>query len=472
MKPSHLSARVSLVASCIGLFVVGCDAPIDSFQPNSIFARRMELNESIEMAEPLSDTDRLLREWFGTPDQPRWPEFLTENQSNETRTGEQALSLVSLDRLQLAAGAVSSDETGSHTGLYREHCVVCHGITGNGLGPSAALLSPYPRDFRMGKVKFKSTPIGEKPTREDLRKTLQRGIVGTSMPAFGLLAEEELESLVDYLIYLSFRGELERKLLLEAAVELDLEDGQRVYDSSLKERDAEKFAERMGSLKSVAIALQNEWLEAEEKQLQVEGPPDGFPIVGRSPDTQSLEQSIANGKKLFQGNVASCSFCHGANAQGDGQPNNYDEWTRDWTVMAGLSPKNEDELEPMLELGALKPRNILPRNLTLGAFRGGDSPEELYTRIVLGIEGTPMPAAPLKPANPQGLEEREVWDLVNYLLSLQATYSSSSNTSASNNTTTENSSPTAITQNDLPNDGLTSKTPTDRDTLVIEGESS
>ena len=85
--------------------------------------------------------------------------------------------------------------------------------------------------------------------------------------------------------------------------------------------------------------------------------------------------------------------------------------------MAGLNPKEKQDLAPMLELGALKPTNIFPRNLTLGVFHGGSSPEELYTRIVNGIEGTGMPAAPLKPANSQGLTNEEVWDLVNYLRS-------------------------------------------------------
>ena len=72
----------------------------------------------------------------------------------------------------------------------------------------------------------------------------------------------------------------------------------------------------------------------------------------------------------------------------------------------------------MLELGALKPRNILPRNLRIGVYRGGSRPIDLYLRIAQGIDGTPMPAAAMKPANPQGMTEEEVWDIVNYVLSL------------------------------------------------------
>jgi hypothetical protein len=102
--------------------------------------------------------------------------------------------------------------------------------------------------------------------------------------------------------------------------------------------------------------------------------------------------------------------------KGDGQQNNYDDWTRDWTQ--GFDPRNLDQLRPLLAAGALKPRHILPRNLQLGVFRGGGKPADLYTRIVNGIEGTPMPAAPMKPANPQGLTSADVWDIVNFLLNL------------------------------------------------------
>lgn len=403
--------KINSAIAVVCFAAAGCDAPIESFEPNQIFSKRMELNESIDMAKPLEDSHELLVQWFGTPDEPKWPAFLID---------ENGESVVDSDKLKQAAGAVSSDEDGRHKGLYREHCVVCHGINGSGQGPSASLLNPYPRDFRLGKVKFKSTPIGSKPIRSDIRKTLERGIVGTSMPSFGLLADEDIEALTDYFVYLSIRGEVERKLLLDAAIELDFDDGERLFDASLEQRNPEEFAEKLELLKGFASDVHDSWLDAGESETQIVAPPNGFPIFGRSENQADIEKSVAKGKKLFNGNVASCAFCHGPEAKGDGQPNNYDEWTRDWTVLAGLSPTKLEELEPMLDLGALKPRNAIPRNLTLGGFRGGSSPEELYLRIVNGIEGTPMPAAPVKPDNPQGLKNEEVWDLVNYLLSLGA----------------------------------------------------
>lgn len=390
------------------LLAAGCDAPISSFEENVVFAKRLEITGADDLGVPLDDTSVALEEMFGVPDQPLWPDS----------AGSQ---LVSLERLQRAAGAVRSDEEGRHWGLYREHCVVCHGISGDGIGPSAALLNPYPRDFRHGKFKFKSTAIGEKPTRDDLVNTLRRGIPGTSMPSFALLEEDDIQALVDYVIYLSVRGELERKALMEAAFELDTASGERIYDPSVQATDPESFEDQAAFFSDSFRDLCDQWAASEEKGSSEAVPPSGYPIVGQAESSApELGGSIERGQQLFVGTVAGCSFCHGADAKGGGQQINYDDWTRDWTTSANLNPKNREEIAPMLDLGALKPRNILPRNLTLGVFRGGDKPSDLYQRIVNGIEGTPMPAAPMKPTNPHGLEESEVWDLVNYLLSLQS----------------------------------------------------
>src|SRR5690606_28509683 len=52
-----------------------------------------------------------------------------------------------------------------------------------------------------------------------LMEIVKNGAIGTSMPPFVLLPEDDLESIVDYVIYLSKRGELERRLLLFLATE-------------------------------------------------------------------------------------------------------------------------------------------------------------------------------------------------------------------------------------------------------------
>ena len=108
---------------------------------------------------------RILSKWsrvlFGTPDEPHVPQLADADASLVLDEG----------LIAMAAGPVGSDEDGNPRGLYREHCAHCHGVNGDGAGPTAAFLNPYPRDYRRGKFKFKSTPVGSKPTHDDLRKT-------------------------------------------------------------------------------------------------------------------------------------------------------------------------------------------------------------------------------------------------------------------------------------------------------------
>ncbi len=105
--------------------------------------------------------------------------------------------------------------------VYTRQCAGCHGTTGDGKGPAGAYLNPPPRDYRNGVFKFTSTPRGSKPRREDLRRILKYGAKGTSMPAFRFLSEQETEAVIDYVMVLASRGELEIALLREAETELD-----------------------------------------------------------------------------------------------------------------------------------------------------------------------------------------------------------------------------------------------------------
>ena len=57
--------------------------------------------------------------------------------------------------------------------------------------------------------KYTSTSVGAKPTRDDLKRTLRRGIPGTAMPSFDTLPQEEIEALIEYVQYLSLRGQTE-----------------------------------------------------------------------------------------------------------------------------------------------------------------------------------------------------------------------------------------------------------------------
>ena len=140
----------------------------------------------------------ILDAMFGTPDEPfALPE-----------TG------LDLRKLKMAAGPVWSDEAGGKHGLYRRHCAHCHGISGDGHGPTALILNPYPRDYRPGVFKFKST-YNPQPSRPTTISTefVHDGVPGTAMPSFALLPPDEVDALVEYVKYLSMRGQMETALV-------------------------------------------------------------------------------------------------------------------------------------------------------------------------------------------------------------------------------------------------------------------
>ena len=87
--------------------------------------------------------------------------------------------------------------------VFELYCVNCHGKRGRGDGPRAPVFEPPPRDLARGIFKFRSTPPGSLPTREDLFGTITGGLYGTGMPAFADLPELHRWALVAYLRRLS-----------------------------------------------------------------------------------------------------------------------------------------------------------------------------------------------------------------------------------------------------------------------------
>jgi len=88
--------------------------------------------------------------------------------------------------------------------VYDAHCVECHGESGRGDGPSAAYLTPHPRDFTSAKYKIRSTESGSVPTDDDLRQSVRQGLYGTAMPAWDrILSDAEIADVVAYIKGLS-----------------------------------------------------------------------------------------------------------------------------------------------------------------------------------------------------------------------------------------------------------------------------
>lgn len=96
-------------------------------------------------------------------------------------------------------------------------------------------------------------------------------------------------------------------------------------------------------------------------------------------------ETIARGKVVYEEQL--CGSCHGPGGKGDGK--------------SAKGMKDSDGFP------------IKVRDLTLGGFRGGSRPVDLYLRFTLGLDGTPMPAYG------DNVNEPDRWALVDFIRSLE-----------------------------------------------------
>ncbi len=417
MKSFSFQFLLAGCAFCMPCVLAGCkpaNGPSALHEPNYLYSHALGMKQDVAMDQPLSDSQDLLTEWFGTLDEPKLPPLFDEDEYKE---------LLSLANIEKAAGPPATTVEPGEKGLYRQLCASCHGESGQGRGPVAASQNPYPREFRHGVFKYKSTARKNKPVKADIARTLRKGMPGSQMPLFNKLPDDKINALVDYVVFLSIRGEFERKLLSTAAYELDLETD-RVYSVAYKKSDdAENKKKLKGQLETateILTGIADTWVEAADG-VEVFDMPE-FPIYGRetADNKKELDASIALGRKLFLSEEAACAKCHGESARGDGkQLPDYDDWTKDWTSKIDISPTKLDELLPLMARGGMKPQQLLPRNIVEGKFRGGREPMDIYRRIRYGIVGAPMPAAAIiKSSDDKGIREEDIWHIVNYILSI------------------------------------------------------
>jgi mono/diheme cytochrome c family protein len=294
--------------------------------------------------------------------------------------------------------------------LYMRHCLHCHGVSGDGKGPTARFLNPQPRDYRLGKFKFTSTKSGLKPRRDDLRDIVKQGIPGTTMPSFVLLPESELNAIVEYVRWLSARGEYEQKLVatLVGAGGGEKDISRRVTkDGESREAILKELAEFVTKdfVEEAAIAagdVADSWVaaDADENLILPSIARAGLDVKTGLPTNESLHK----GRELYVSKKAKCMDCHGPGGLGDGV------LTEQFWKIPGTTPEQE-YAEPGLhdDWGNVQK----PRNLTRGQYRGGRRPVDLFRRVYAGIKGTQMPAF-----GGTALTDEEIWHLVNYVLML------------------------------------------------------
>lgn len=295
----------------IAVISAGCRrAEPPSFSPSE---EVLQLTEGVEDAEELKiyedlqeDIARVLLKETGTPEKP------------------------------IMLGQQDGDDSRLKLGyqIYSQYCTPCHGVNGDGNGPVAKYLDPKPRNYKRGVFKFTSTPYGSKPRRSDLIHTIRRGVTGTSMPSFDRFSEEQLEAVVDYVMFLTLRGELERDLAMTAMDDEEVPD-----EETIQEIIAEKLEPWQQSANEIVM-----------------------PVTAMPPMT---EKSVLAGHRLFL--KYACNKCHGKYGRG-GSMGNVDVGFDVWGHKAAAA------------------------DLSSGMFRGGGRPIDIYRRIYSGINGTPMPA--------------------------------------------------------------------------------
>lgn len=238
--------------------------------------------------------------------------------------------------------------------LYGRYCLSCHGEKGIGDGVSAKMLTIQPRDFTAGIFKFRSVSEGL-PSDADLARTIRQGIGGTEMSAYDTLPPEAIDALVAHVKTLTV-GEIE---LWDEDDAKDMPGVREVYED------------------------EGTWY-ARVNWFEVRGVGEPLEISPAPKPTQAL---VDRGKELYEG-VAACVTCHGPLGHGDGS--------------AGQDLKDEWGFP------------IKARNFTSDQFKGGDSLEDIYRRVMLGIPGTPMPSS--KDLLP---EPTDPWALVYYIQKLR-----------------------------------------------------
>jgi mono/diheme cytochrome c family protein len=223
-----------------------------------------------------------------------------------------------------------------------------------------------PRDYRTGLFKFiRSVPAANgKPSRDDLRRVLVRGVDGTAMPPFPNLTEADLDALVSYVIHLSARGEVEYQALRKLIKSPEDSDGPEAEVQSALKRVAERWG--MATKTPMPMSLAPVYASAEERTA-----------------------AALRGYTLFTAkDGAGCLSCH----IDYGRANNlkYDSW------------------------GTI----VQPRNLFLGLYRGGRTDEDLYARIYTGVNGSGMPAHKQLVDSAKPGEPDKIWDLVAFVRAL------------------------------------------------------
>ncbi|MBI3817468.1 MAG: c-type cytochrome [Planctomycetes bacterium] len=144
----------------------------------------------------------------GTP-MPSWENGVSSSEMRDLAAFTESLwkfeERGAIDRVQHGSVQLTGPQSIVELGqrLFLTNCAGCHGKAGRGDGVATDIMRVKPASLASGIFKYKSTPEGCFPDPADFKRTLRNGVGGSSMPAWNLHSESELDSLVAFLQSLS-----------------------------------------------------------------------------------------------------------------------------------------------------------------------------------------------------------------------------------------------------------------------------
>lgn len=305
---------------------------------------------------------------------------------------------------------------------YMHYCYACHGVEGDGKGPSSYGLRPPPRDFRLQEYKFAAVKDGL-PNDWDFMRIIRGGLHGSAMLEWDI-PESELALIVDFIKTFPPRpcdrgtepveGTFASKEEYAAAKKSFDEQNKKCDDEAATYPNGKPnaFQGRLGLDKALAASGR----KMDLKLIKSTGEPIRVPEV--DPWAGKIEQALQVGKELYHLR-AQCVSCHPG----------YITKQEFATLMKTDQPTFRDDLYFSTVIVAAKNSygvNIMPPDFTMNPLRSIRSRErdannqwvqldpvrELWRLIASGIGGTGMPSWK------DSITDDEIWALAHYIKSL------------------------------------------------------
>lgn len=246
-------------------------------------------------------------------------------QENGFKTGKTFIDGQSIDTNTLNLGRQ----------VYIEYCMACHGMNGEGNGPSSKGSNPPPRNFTQGLYKFGLSKDGALPSDEDFARIIKKGLHGTGMFAWDV-SSKQIYAVTQYI---------------------------KTFAPQVWEK---------GDASSVG------------KKVELQNDPWGLPRI---------ESAVARGKDVYHG-VTSCQSCHMAYVPSK----EFSDINKkiNGSAVTDIDPTMYDlknqESEYYLYNHKDKFAKYLPPDFTWHEIRSAQTVEEIAYRLCAGVTGTGMPA--------------------------------------------------------------------------------